>query len=62
MAELVSPCCGHEYSDHIDEVYICDHPECSETFSEPLEDYEYNERQRESYLEMLADERRDLGL
>ena len=65
MAELVSPCCGHEYSDHIDEegyeVYICDHPKCGETFSEPLEDYEFNERVKEAYLEDLMDERR-LGL
>lgn len=66
MAELVSPCCGHEYSDHINEegyeVYICDHPKCGEEFDEPLEDYEYEARMRENHAEMMADERRDLGL
>ena len=66
MAYLVSPCCGYDYSDHVDdegyEVYICDHPKCGEEFDEPLEDYEYEARVRESHAEMMADERRDLGL
>ena len=66
MTYLVSPCCGYQYSDYVDdegyESYVCDHPKCGEEFSEPLEDYEYDARMRESYLEMMADERRDLGL
>ena len=66
MAELVSPCCGAEYSDKVDdegyELYTCDHPKCGEEFDEPLEDYEYIARMRESHAEMMADERRDLGL
>ena len=66
MAYLVSPCCGYDYSDKVNEegyeVYVCDHPKCGEEFDEPLEDYEYEARVRESHAEMMADERRDLGL
>ena len=65
MAELVSPCCGYEYSDTIDEegyeVYICDNPKCKEEFSEPIEKYEFIARMREAYEEDRMDERR-LGL
>ena len=64
MAELVSPCCGAEYSDHCDddinEYYQCE--QCDEYFHEPLEDYEFNEAAREAKLEDEADERRDMGL
>ena len=66
MVYLVSPCCGVEYSDYVDdegyELFVCNHPKCGEQFSEPLEDYEYEARMRESRAEMMADERRDLGL
>jgi hypothetical protein len=66
MAELVSPCCGGDYSDHIDdegfEFYKCDEKNCNELFHEAIEDYEYNARMLEDKAEMEADERRDLGL
>tara|TARA_R110000824_G_scaffold253424_1_gene442365 strand:+ start:63 stop:260 length:198 start_codon:yes stop_codon:yes gene_type:complete len=65
MAYLVSPCCGDNYSDTVDEegyeVYICDNPKCKEEFSEPLEDYEFEELGRESYKEDCMEEKR-LGL
>jgi len=65
MAYLVSPCCGYEYSETIDdegyEVYICENPKCKEEFPEPLEDYEFQERMREAYLEDRMDDAR-LGL
>ena len=65
MAYLVSPCCGENYSDTIDEegyeVYICDNPKCNQEFSEPIEDYEFTSRMREAYLEDKMDEKR-LGL
>ena len=65
MAYLVSPCCGHDYSDTLDdegyEVYICDNPKCNQEFSEPIEDYEFAARMREAYLEDKMDEER-LGL
>tara|TARA_R100000908_G_C3710861_1_gene117546 strand:+ start:585 stop:782 length:198 start_codon:yes stop_codon:yes gene_type:complete len=65
MTYLVSPCCGYEYSETIDhegyEVYICENPKCKEEFPEPLEDYEFQERMRESYLEDRMDDAR-LGL
>ncbi len=60
MAELVSPCCGHNYSDHIDpdlnEHYQCNH--CEEYFEEPEKDYEYAERMHDSFLEDRMDEER----
>tara|TARA_R100001594_G_C3946858_1_gene242053 strand:+ start:558 stop:749 length:192 start_codon:yes stop_codon:yes gene_type:complete len=63
MAYLVSPCCGAEYSDHCDdegyECHQCSH--CKDFFSEPLEDYEYDSRIRESIAEDRMDEKR-LGL
>ena len=64
MAELVSPCCGHDYSDCTDpdlnEYYQCDN--CKEYFDEPEVDYEYNDRMRENAAEWAEDERRDMGL
>mgnify|MGYP003140938397 CR=1 FL=1 len=65
MALLVSPCCGdQEYTDTIDEyendVFMCSI--CNELFIEPIEDYEYDARMRESIAEARADEKRDLGL
>jgi hypothetical protein len=65
MAELVSPCCGYEYSDTTDEegynIYICDNPKCKEEFSEPTEEYEFIARMREAYEEDRMEENR-LGL
>jgi len=65
MAYLVSPCCGQDYSDYIDEegyeVYICDNSKCKEEFSEPLEEYEFEELVKEAYEEDCMEERR-LGL
>ena len=41
--ELVSPCCGSEFTDYVDNEnfgkYKCDY--CGEDFDEPTEDYEY---------------------
>lgn len=65
MAELVSPCCGGDYSDHIDDegydIYICDNHNCKEEFSEPIEDYEYRQRRLDDIAEDRMDEER-LGL
>tara|TARA_R100000655_G_C2908454_1_gene180121 strand:+ start:395 stop:592 length:198 start_codon:yes stop_codon:yes gene_type:complete len=65
MAYLVSPCCGDEYSEYIDdegyEIYICENPRCKEEFSEPIEDYEYEARMQEDRADMEMDDRR-LGL
>ena len=64
MAELVSPCCGAEYSDHCDddinEYFQCE--QCKEYFNDPTEDYEYNEQKKESIAEDRMDEKRDMGL
>jgi len=59
MSELVSYCCGSEYSDDND-VYICEN--CKQEFDEPEVDYEYDERMKESIAEDREDEKRDLGL
>ena len=63
MAELVSPCCGAEYSDHCDddisEFFQCE--QCKEYFNDPIEDYEYDEQMKESIAEDRMDEKR-LGL
>tara|TARA_R110002012_G_scaffold1863_3_gene8975 strand:+ start:4581 stop:4847 length:267 start_codon:yes stop_codon:yes gene_type:complete len=40
--------------------YLCSN--CDEWFENPIEDYEYESRMRESHAEMMADERRDLGI
>ena len=63
MVELVSPCCGSEYSDYCDddinEYYQCE--QCKEYFHEPLEDYEYDNQIKEKIAEDRADELRDMG-
>ena len=63
MAELVSPCCGDEYSDHVDdegnECHQCSH--CDEYFNEPTEDYEFDEMMKERIAEDRADEIRDMN-
>ena len=65
MAHLVSPCCGQDYSDFVNEegynVYTCDNPKCTEEFPEPIEDYEFEELRREAYEEDRMEEKR-LGL
>jgi len=60
----VSPCCGDpEYSETCNDdgydMYVCSI--CEESFDEPIADYEYEERMREHYADMMMDERR-LGL
>jgi hypothetical protein len=64
MAYLVSPCCGDkEYTDiyeHGYETFVCSI--CKESFEEAEEDYEYDERIKESIAEDRMDEKRDLGL
>jgi len=67
MAQMVCPHCGHdEYNEvtlKIDEDgYECKSKFCGEFFTEPIEDYEFNEAAREAKLEDEADERRDMGL
>ena len=58
---MVSACCGAEYVESIDkeneidtdEEYVCN--ECQD-YCNIIEDYEYNEIQRENYLEDMRDE------
>ena len=55
----VSPCCGCDYEEvHTAEdlIYIC--LRCDEEFDEPEPEYEYEERMRENWEEMKADEER----
>ena len=59
MAELVSPCCGAEYSDD-NEIFKCE--TCKNEFDEPELDYEFNEAVKEAIAEDREDEKRDLGL
>ena len=84
MTDLVSPCCGAEYTDNKDgNSYCCDAPiingicsrkkclehaepeegficeDCKEFFDEPEKDYEYAEKQHDSYLEDRMDAERD---
>lgn len=59
--EMVSRCCGAEYVDSIDnendietmEDYVC--CECQD-YCDIIEEYEYQEIQRENYLEDMRDE------
>ena len=61
--KTVSPCCGAEYNDGVDEdgydFYECE--ECNEEFSEPLEEHEYDNQMRDSIAEDRSDEARDMG-
>ena len=50
---MVSNCCGASLYEETD---VCS--DCKE-HCEPIEDYEYEEIQRENYLEMMADGERD---
>tara|TARA_R110002020_G_scaffold6077_1_gene25411 strand:- start:2080 stop:2304 length:225 start_codon:yes stop_codon:yes gene_type:complete len=57
--DLVSYCCGSEYEEDTEDgivQYKC--YKCNDWFDEPEEEWEYNERQRENWLEMQADEDR----
>ena len=58
MAELVSPCCGAEYSDD-NEIFKCE--TCKDEFDEPEVDYEYSELMKERIEEDKADEARDIN-
>ena len=63
MAELVSPCCGTEYTDMVDsegyEAHECS--SCKDIFAEPTEDYEFDEMMKERIAEDRMDEARDMG-
>jgi len=66
MVYMVSPCCGAEYSEITDDegydVYKCEAKNCSEIFTEPIEDYEYHQQMLDALAEARDDERRDMGL
>tara|TARA_Y100001938_G_scaffold143552_1_gene216508 strand:+ start:33342 stop:33575 length:234 start_codon:yes stop_codon:yes gene_type:complete len=58
----VSPCCGSEYEETVSEAYCCYKCyACQDVFDEPIEQYEYEQNQRESWADMRMDEER-LGL
>ena len=64
MAQMVSPCCGdEEYTDIVNddgyEAHTCSM--CKEVFPEPIVNYEYDERMKESIAEDRMDEARDMG-
>ena len=52
---MVSNCCGAVLYDDTDVCSDCKEHCCA------IEDYEYDEIQRQNYLEMLADAKRDEG-
>ena len=55
-SDMVSDCCGAKIDEDRGLCYECkDH-------CEPMEDYEYEELQKESHAEMMADGKRDEGL
>ena len=55
-SDMVSDCCGAKMDEDRGLCYECkDH-------CEPMEDYEYEELQKESHAEMMADGKRDEGL
>lgn len=62
-SDCVSSCCGAEVSkycsddEHMHEAIMCDDCGCE---CEQIEQYEYDEKMREHYAEMRADEMRDL--
>ena len=59
--DLVTSCCGCEEEVRMIEdelVSIC--LECDEAYPEMIEEYEYDEKMKEHYAEMYADEKRDL--
>ena len=58
--DVVSPCCGDEYEDTVDdegyEVFTCH--SCDHTFDEPISEWEFNERMKENWADMKMDEER----
>ena len=54
---MVSPCCGADYSfRYMDGKYFCD--KCNDSFDEPEDESEYNERMKENAAEDRMDEER----
>ena len=56
--EMVSRCCGAEYEEVYSEIFDEDKLLCSECneYCEEIEEYEYQEIQRENYLEDMRDD------
>tara|TARA_R100000234_G_scaffold33125_1_gene19506 strand:+ start:1354 stop:1596 length:243 start_codon:yes stop_codon:yes gene_type:complete len=56
----VSPCCGDDYTDEVDEegfeVFTCDN--CGDEFDEPIPQWEYDEQTRDYWAELRSDEER----
>lgn len=60
-SDLVTSCCGCEAETRlIEDELISTCIECNESFPDMIEEYEYEEKMKEWYAEMYADERRDL--
>jgi|TARA_R110001606_G_scaffold365323_1_gene520117 hypothetical protein len=61
MADLVSPCCGTEYTELTfrteEHMYRCSN--CDESFAIPEKDYEYDEAGKENKAEAQLDADRD---
>ena len=68
MAQMVCPHCGHEEYNEVtpnsifvdENIYECTSKFCGEVFTEPIEDYEFNEAAKEARDEDRADEARDM--
>jgi|14BtaG_2_1085337.scaffolds.fasta_scaffold12244_2 endonuclease IV len=59
--DLVTSCCGSEKEARYikdEEISIC--VTCCEPYPDMIEEYEYDEKMKEHYAEMYADEKRDL--
>jgi len=55
----VSPCCGSEYVETVSESYCCYMcNQCQDVFDEPIEQYEYDEIQKEHWADVQMDEDR----
>ena len=55
----VSPCCGSEYEETVSEAYCCYKCySCQDIFDEPIEQYEYDEIQKEHWADVQMDEDR----
>ena len=62
---MVCPHCGHdEYNEVtmnvVKDGYECTSKFCGEFFTEPIEDYEFDEQMKERIAEDKADEARDM--
>ena len=57
---MISTCCGAEYRDEYESALEFDYFVCESCQDECdiIEDYEYEQNQKESYMEDLADEQR----